>query len=238
MSVEWLSSGYTPFTPSYSGTENSDGGTGLSIGTVFSTIMAGFITQIRFWKTSIDTTTSRSVGIYNASGTLVASQTTSGEPVGTAQWITVALSSPLATVAAAALVNEFVVVAEQPQQKYPATGGLFSTGQPGQSKYSTPAGALYSPSGSESVQASIAGNGLYLYGAGLNFPTNPASQAYFWVDAGWELTSGGGGGGSTGKIKVRSAGGTWDEKPVKYWTGSAWVEKPLKLWNGTAWVLA
>lgn len=46
----------------------------------------------------------------------------------------------------------------------------------------------------------------------------------------------GGGGGTTGQIKVRTSGGAWAAKPVKVWNGSAWVTKPLKRWNGSAWV--
>ena len=32
--------------------------------------------------------------------------------------------------------------------------------------------------------------------------------------------------------------GSWQQKPVKVWTGSAWVEKPVKVWSGSAWVAA
>jgi hypothetical protein len=51
-----------------------------------------------------------------------------------------------------------------------------------------------------------------------------------------EFGLGGGGGGSTGQIKVWN-GSNWVAKPVKYWTGAEWVIKPLKYWDGGAWVV-
>lgn len=46
--------------------------------------------------------------------------------------------------------------------------------------------------------------------------------------------TGGGGGGSTGQIKVWL--GSWIAKPIKVWTGGGWVVKPVKYYNG-AWVI-
>lgn len=56
------------------------------------------------------------------------------------------------------------------------------------------------------------------------------TYAYMEVDY-----TGGGGGGSTGQVKV-NVGGSFVAKPVKVWNGSSWVTKPLKRYNGTAWV--
>lgn len=46
----------------------------------------------------------------------------------------------------------------------------------------------------------------------------------------------GGGGTTTGQVKV-NVGGTWVAKPVKVNIGGTWVVKPAKFYNGSAWVV-
>lgn len=179
MASEWLSSGLG-LPASYPGAENSDGGTGLTLCTQYVTVSAGWITKIRFWKTSIDTATSRTVGIYNHSGTLLTSEVTAGEPVGTAQWIEVTLTTPLALTAHTVLTEGFYIAVAYDQQKYPATANVFlSTG------YYTSGGNAYCPDTTESDDVGGVGNGAFKYGTGLNYPDSTFNGGYYWVDALW-----------------------------------------------------
>lgn len=181
MASEWLSSGLG-LPASYSGAENSDGGTGLTLCTQFSTVSAGWITKIRFWKTSIDTATSRTVGIYrNDTHALVTSQVTSGEPVGTAQWIEVTLTTPLALTAHTVLTEGFYVAVAYDQQKYPATGAVFNS-----VGYYTSGSHVYLPATAESDDIGGIGNGAFRYNtSGLIYPDGSFGGGYYWVDALW-----------------------------------------------------
>lgn len=201
MAVEWLTSGWTGSVASYTGTENDDGGaTGLTLGTHFSPVKAGNITHIRFWKTSIDTATSRTVGIFDFTGTLFTSTTTSGEPVGTAQWIDVTLTTPLAVSNASALTVNYIAAVYYAQQRYPATSFVFSGGGSpnGQSKYTSPNAALYSPGDGEGGSGN---NALFHYGSGISQPDGSFNSAWYWVDVGWEAS-----GGSTQALTGKSIG--------------------------------
>ncbi|QIG66716.1 DUF4082 domain-containing protein [Rhizobium phage RHph_TM16] len=186
---EWLHSGLG-LGDTYSGTENSDGGNGVVLATEFCALKAGYITHIRFWKVSTDTATSRPVGLFNHSGTLVASATTSGEPTGTAQWITVALDTPLAVSDAAPLTTQtyYAAVLYSPE-RYPATGSLLDSGHySANSKLYTPAGS------SESVANGGVGNGAFKYvgsPATLQYPDGNFNNTYYWVDVKWAASLGG-----------------------------------------------
>src|SRR6478609_320276 len=82
----------------YTGTENNDSGNGqeLTLGAVVSAFAPVTITHVKFWKVSNDTATSRTVALYDYAGAMLASGTSSGEPVGVAQWVTVPLTVPFA----------------------------------------------------------------------------------------------------------------------------------------------
>lgn len=182
MASEWLSSGFG-LPASYSGTENSDGGTGLTLCTQFTPVKAGWITKLRFWKTSIDTATSRTVGIFDCeTGLSVTSEVTSGEPVGTAQWVEVTLSSPIVTTDTTLFDRNYYAAVAYDQQKYPATAGQFSsTGY-----YSTPAAAMFSPATADSDDGGGIGNGAFRYGtSGLVYPDGSFGGGYYWVDVLW-----------------------------------------------------
>lgn len=59
----------------------------------------GSITQLVFWKDSNDTTTTRTMILWDASGDNLASCTTSSEPTGTSQWVGCTLATPYAVTA-------------------------------------------------------------------------------------------------------------------------------------------
>ena len=56
----------------------------------------GTISQLVFWKSAADTTTSRNLILWDMSGDNLAECTTSSEPTGTAQWVGCALATPYA----------------------------------------------------------------------------------------------------------------------------------------------
>ena len=183
MASEWLSSGFgLPAT--YGGTEYLDGGAGLTLCTQFSPIKAGWITKLRFWKVSTDTATSRTVGIYDvADKSLVTSEVTTGEPVGTGQWIEVTFTTPMPVVDATVFTNNFYAAVEMAQLRYAATGGQFGT----VGYYSTPDAAMYSPSTAESngLGGNSESNGAFIYSADLDYPDDSFGGGYYWVDVLW-----------------------------------------------------
>jgi hypothetical protein len=187
----------------YSGTENSDFGNGqnLTLGVVFSPVKAGFITHISFWKTSIDTATSRTVALYNSSGTMVASGTSSSEPTGTAQWVEVALSSPYAVSAAAVTTNNYTAAVYYAQERYPATSSVFTAGM-----YS-PTSAFYFLSSTEAVGKGFGGNGLFVYdtSGAIAPPTGAFGNGNYWIDVKW---SGSGSSSITGTLSATESGDT------------------------------
>lgn len=62
-----------------------------------------------------------------------------------------------------------------------------------------------------------------------------ASNNRFWAGATIAIAPSGGGGGTTGQIKVWN-GSSFVAKPVKVYNGSTWVTKPVKSYNGSTWV--
>lgn len=181
MASEWIASGIS-VPANYPGSTFSDGGTGLTLCTLFQVLTTGWITKLRFWKVPEDTVTSRTIGLYDtATHTLVTSVVTSGEPVGTGQWIEVPLTTPLAVTGHPVLTSTgFYVAVQYEQQKYAATAGANPFGA-----YST-GGNAYTPNSGEAVSIGgiVGGSGAYKYSTGINYP-DAGGVAYFWVDAFW-----------------------------------------------------
>lgn len=71
----------------------------METGLKFTANQAGTITGLAFLKTPTDTTTTRSLTVWNAAGAAIGSVITTGEPVGTEQWIYAALATPVAIAA-------------------------------------------------------------------------------------------------------------------------------------------
>jgi hypothetical protein len=169
----------------YTGSENSDGSTGLTLGFVFCAFAPITITGVRFWKTAIDTATSRTVNIYDVSETVVATGTSSSEPTGTAQWITVPLSTPLA-MTGAGLSKSYLAAVYYAQQKYPATGGYYVTG------YYSPDSKAYALADAEASGHGFGGNANFNYVVGIAYPNGTFNRGDYWQDIEYSYTTAGG----------------------------------------------
>ena len=161
---------------SYSGTENNDGTSGLTLGVVFAAYAPVTITGIRFWKTSIDTKTSRPVAIYNSAGATIASATSSGEPVGTEQWITIPLGTPVSMSGAGLSGSIYTAAVYYLDMVYPATANYYTAGH-----YSSDS-KLYALSRAEAAGNGFGGNGLFNYGTGLTPPSGSFNSGDYWID--------------------------------------------------------
>jgi hypothetical protein len=121
-----------------------------TVGLEFTVTQAGSLYSISFYKDSTETSNSRSVGLWNSSGTLLASATSSGEPAGP-RWIEIPLSSPYPL----AKATTYIIGAN-----YDQTGG-YTTGN-----YPTVVGPI---SGTM---------GRYNAASGLTFPANSYNAIY------------------------------------------------------------
>ena len=82
---------------SITGTTDYTTAANYTYGTKFQTKTSGKITDLKFWKSAADTTTSRNLILWSTSGTNLAECTTSSEPTGTAQWVGCTLTTAYAT---------------------------------------------------------------------------------------------------------------------------------------------
>jgi hypothetical protein len=191
----------------YSGTENSD--SALTLGMTFQTVESVEITHISFWKTSNDTDTARTIGIYNDAGTLIGTGSSSGEPTGTAQWLDIALDTPLTTTASA----WYTAAVFHPGAYYPATSSYFNVG------YFSADGKVYAASSEEaSAATAVDGSGSFHYGGSIGYPDGTFNAADYWIDVKYS-TSGGGvveGAGSAAGSAIAAASG----KAIKSAVGS------------------
>jgi len=142
----------------------NEAGTKLSLGVVFFSTTKGQVRAVSFWKTAADIATSRDVGIYNTSGTLVAEGTSSGEAAGPG-WVSVTLDAPLTIEAMTTLVASV----HFPEGAYGAVAGaLTNVIRRGQLVAESNAGG--------------GGNGRYNYGPALAYPATTGSGTSFGID--------------------------------------------------------
>jgi hypothetical protein len=121
-----------------------------TVGLEFTVTQAGSLYSISFYKDSTETSNSRSVGLWNSSGTLLASATSSGEPSGPV-WIHIPLSTPYPLVKA----TTYIVGAN-----YNQAGGYTNGNYP-------------------TVVGPISGTiGRYIAASGLTFPANSYNAIY------------------------------------------------------------
>lgn len=119
----------------------------ITYGTNFNANTNGLITDLAFYKPSIDPTTSRNVTLWTSGGTSLAVCTTSNEPVGVTQWIDCPLVPPYSAVAGSAYVVSY--------DNYPGTVVFYINGGCQQA---------VNPPGLSCVQT-------YADSSGLGFPT-------------------------------------------------------------------
>ena len=155
---------------SFTAPEENDPGA-VEVGVKFRSDEAGFITGLRFYKTSGNTGTH--VGhLWAADGTQLAEAAFSGETG--SGWQQVSLGSPVAIDANTTYIASY----HAPAGHYAATSGYFATG----GFDSAPLHAL-----GEGVDGS---NGVYKYGPSGSFPTDTFQQSNYWVDVVFENTVG------------------------------------------------
>jgi hypothetical protein len=141
---------------------SSGDGASVELGVKFRADVAGTITGIRFYKGSANTGVH--VGsLWTSSGTLLAQATFTGETA--SGWQQVTFASPVAVTAGTTYVAS-----------YHAPNGNYSVNLNGlQSQVvNPPLRALQ--------DGADGGNGLYLYGSSVAFPTQTYQASNYWVD--------------------------------------------------------
>jgi hypothetical protein len=133
----------------------------VELGVKFETSVAGQILGILFYKGPQNTGT-HVVNLWNSTGTLLASATSSGETL--SGWQTVNFASPVTLTA-----NTIYVASYHTGGFYSADSDYFATDKN--------SGSLTAPS-----SISSGGNGVYAYGGGSSFPTSTFNATNYWVD--------------------------------------------------------
>jgi hypothetical protein len=134
----------------------------VELGVKFRTDVAGFATAIRFYKGPADNGVHR-VNLWRGDGTLLSSVDVSGETA--SGWQHVTLPTPVAIAPNTIYIASYHTTAG----RYPFSGGYFESS-------GVDSGVLHAPS-----SPSVAGNGVYVYGAG-GFPSNTFNATNYWVD--------------------------------------------------------
>jgi hypothetical protein len=148
----------------------SNGDTGaVELGVKFRTDADGFITGIRFYKSTVNTGTHRG-SLWTRAGQLLARATFSGESA--SGWQQVAFEGPVAVQADTTYVASYYA----PAGGYSYTRDYFTT--------------TYDKPPLRGLQDGLDGvNGLYLYASSPTFPTNGVSATNYWVDPVFERTA-------------------------------------------------
>jgi hypothetical protein len=145
------------------GTQAGSDSSSVELGLKFRSDVAGSITGIRFFKRS--TSTGVHIGsLWSSTGTLLARATFVAETG--AGWQQVDLATPVQVTAG----TVYVVSYHAPNGQYAVTQNAFtSTG--------LDSGVLHAPS-----SPSSSGNGVYVYGSTITFPSNSYLATNYWVD--------------------------------------------------------
>jgi hypothetical protein len=142
--------------------DSNDGGS-VELGMRFTPDTNGKVTAIRFYKAAANAGT-HTGSLWSATGTKLASVTFTNESQ--SGWQTATLTTPVNVTAG----TTYVVSYHAPQGHYSVSQDAFA----GQTIDNPP---LHAP-----ASTSSAGNGLYLYGATVAFPTNTYRASNYWVD--------------------------------------------------------
>jgi Domain of unknown function (DUF4082)/Cadherin-like domain/Bacterial Ig domain len=133
----------------------------VELGVKFETSAGGLIFAILFYK-GPQNTGSHVVNLWTATGTLLASATSTNETA--SGWQTVNLAAPVTLTA-----NTIYVASYHCNGFYSADSNYFAADHT--------SGALTAPSSTSS-----GGNGVYVYGASSSFPTNTFDASNYWID--------------------------------------------------------
>jgi Domain of unknown function (DUF4082)/Bacterial Ig domain/Putative Ig domain len=145
---------------------NANDTNSIELGVKFSSSVSGNITGLRFYKDPIDfglpSLPAHTVHLWSSSGTLLATATFTNETV--SGWQQVNLSTPVAITA-----NTTYIASYHSNGDYSANDNYFSTAKTN--------GSLTAPS-----SAASGGNGVYVYGSAVAFPSNTFQSENYWVD--------------------------------------------------------
>jgi len=145
------------------GTPNSGDAASIEVGVKFRSDVGGYITGVRFYKSSANTGTH--IGhLWTAPGGLLASVTFTNETA--SGWQQANFASPVLISA-----NTTYVVS------YYAPNGGYSDDEPYFFAGPTDRPPLHAP-----ADQAVGGNGLYLYASGGGFPRSSFNSANYWVD--------------------------------------------------------
>jgi hypothetical protein len=136
----------------------------VELGMKFRAGAGGFVTGVRFWKGSSAMTGTKSVSLWTAGGTRLATATITSETA--SGWQTGTFQTPVAI----APNTVYVVSYFAPQGRYPSTNGFFSAS-------GVTNGPLYALRNGES-----GGNGVYAYASTSSFPSQTFQATNYWVD--------------------------------------------------------
>jgi hypothetical protein len=125
---------------------------------------SGYITGVRFYKSTANTGTHRGT-LWSSTGNSLATLTFTGESA--SGWQSASFAAPVAVTAG----TTYVVSYNAPNGHYAATDGYFA------STYSN--GPLTAPAGT---------NGVYAYGTATSFPSSTYNDTNYWVDAVYTTT--------------------------------------------------
>ncbi|ETX30397.1 DUF4082 domain-containing protein [Roseivivax isoporae] len=141
--------------------------TTYELGTRFRPMVEGEIDALRYWRGAADATDTdeRTINLWTASGTLLASGTISSDP-GQVGWQTVLLDAPVSVSA-----GQNYVVSYGTTQNYVVTQNYFVTDRPSLD------GTLLAPANNGGF-----GNGVYNAGATGVLPTSTYLASNYWVD--------------------------------------------------------
>jgi hypothetical protein len=142
----------------------------IEVGVKFRADVSGFVTGVRFYKSSANTGTHLG-RLWSASGTQLASGTFTGETA--SGWQTLTFATPVAVTAGATYVASYYA----PVGRYSVDEDYFSSA----GTDNAPLHAL--------ADGIDGGNGVYRYGSGGGFPTSTYNASNYWVDVVFTTTN-------------------------------------------------
>jgi Domain of unknown function (DUF4082)/Fibronectin type III domain/Bacterial Ig domain len=151
------------------GTADSGDGSAVTVGMSFTSDSAGSITGVRFYKSAVNTGTHVG-GLYNTSGTLLASATFSGESASGWQQANFSQAVPISA------NTTYIVAYYAPSGHYSADPDYWFTPSP------TGGNVLNSPPLHATPASMTVNNGFFTYGSSMMFPSSSFQDTNYWVD--------------------------------------------------------
>ena len=153
----------------------------VELGTKFQANQAGTITQLKYYRAAADAgdTDVRQGHLWNTSGNLLATVTFTSAP-GDDGWQVATLSAPVAIAP-----NTTYVVSYKTNNNYIAQNNFFDAA------FTEPYGVLSSPASPFGAGGGENGNGVYVYGSAIVYPTSTYQNANYWVDVTFDPADGG-----------------------------------------------